>query len=59
MLIVSVTYFAGERIAAAGGRGDKPANAKNKLTVIIDAGHGGRDGGASTESGVLEKVLPH
>lgn len=56
MLIVSVSYFAGERIASI-GLGDEPANAKGKITVIIDAGHGGRDGGASTESGVLEKDL--
>jgi len=57
MLIVSVTYFAGERVAFANKEDDKPANAKDKITVIIDAGHGGRDGGASTESGVLEKDL--
>ena len=57
MLIVSVTYFAGERVASAGVGGDEPASAKDKITVIIDAGHGGRDGGASTESGVLEKDL--
>ncbi len=57
MLIVSVTYFAGERVASAGVGGDEPTSAKDKITVIIDAGHGGRDGGASTESGVLEKDL--
>jgi len=56
MLIVSVSYFAGEHISSASG-GDKPVGAKGKITVIIDAGHGGRDGGASTESGVLEKDL--
>jgi N-acetylmuramoyl-L-alanine amidase len=55
MLIVSVSYFAGERLASASG--DEPANAEGKITVIIDAGHGGRDGGASTEDGVLEKDL--
>ena len=55
MLIVSVSYFAGERVASAGGA--KPALAGDRITVIIDAGHGGRDGGASTESGVLEKDL--
>lgn len=56
MLIVSVSYFAGERVASAGG-GEEPAAARDKITVIIDAGHGGRDGGASTEGGVLEKDL--
>ena len=57
MLIVSITYFAGERVAFASGEKDEPASAEDKITVIIDAGHGGRDGGASTESGVLEKDL--
>ncbi|MBQ8403670.1 MAG: N-acetylmuramoyl-L-alanine amidase [Clostridia bacterium] len=59
MLIVSVTYFAGERITSAGtdaGK-DTAATPKDEITVIIDAGHGGRDGGASTEDGVLEKHL--
>ena len=57
MLIVSVTYFAGERVAMASREEGEPTSAKDKITVIIDAGHGGRDGGASTESGVLEKDL--
>ena len=57
MLIVSVAYFAGEQVAFMGTEQDEPASAKDKITVIIDAGHGGRDGGASTESGVLEKDL--
>ncbi|MBQ9745886.1 MAG: N-acetylmuramoyl-L-alanine amidase [Clostridia bacterium] len=57
MLIVSVTYFAGEKITSAGTEAGASANAEGKLTVIIDAGHGGRDGGASAEDGVLEKDL--
>ncbi len=57
ILLVSVTYFAGERITAAGSERDASASAEDRITVIIDAGHGGRDGGASTEDGVLEKDL--
>lgn len=57
MLIVSVTYFAGERVAMAGREEGEPVSAKDKITVIIDPGHGGRDGGASAASGALEKEL--
>ena len=57
MIIVSVTYLAGERIALAGVGDDMETSAKSEITVIIDPGHGGRDGGASTEDGVLEKDL--
>ena len=56
-LIVSITYFAGERITAYNPANDKAVNAGEKITVIIDPGHGGLDGGASTEDGVLEKHL--
>ena len=30
---------------------------KNPVTVVIDAGHGGEDGGASSKSGVLESAI--
>ena len=29
----------------------------NPVTVVIDAGHGGEDGGASSKSGVLESAI--
>ncbi len=32
-----------------------PASLEGKLTVIIDAGHGGEDGGASSAAGLTEK----
>ncbi len=57
ILLVSVTYFAGEKITSLGSAKDTAVNAGSKLTVIIDAGHGGLDGGASTDGGVLEKHL--
>ena len=55
IILVAVTYFAGERITE--GERNTSALAKERVTVVIDAGHGGRDGGASTEDGVLEKDL--
>ncbi|MBO5022838.1 MAG: N-acetylmuramoyl-L-alanine amidase [Clostridia bacterium] len=57
ILLVSVTYFAGESLASIDAQRDASAFAGERITVIIDAGHGGRDGGASTEDGVLEKDL--
>jgi len=57
ILLVSVTYLAGEHITAADAQHGVSASAKERMTVIIDAGHGGRDGGASTEDGLLEKDL--
>ena len=35
----------------------KQTAAKNSYTVILDAGHGGEDGGASSDSGIVEKNL--
>ena len=32
-------------------------NVKSMPTIVIDAGHGGEDGGAVSESGVLEKDI--
>lgn len=34
-----------------------PTRSPAPLTVVIDAGHGGEDGGAASESGMLEKDL--
>ena len=56
IILVSVTYFAGEKITSLSSAEDTAVNAGNKLTVIIDAGHGGLDGGASTDGGV--SILP-
>ena len=55
IILVAVTYFAGEKITER--EEDASVSAPDRITVIIDAGHGGRDGGASTEDGVLEKDL--
>ena len=57
VLLVSITFFVGEHVTDSDGGKDAAATPTQRVTVIIDAGHGGRDGGASTEDGVLEKDL--
>lgn len=49
---VSARIFISEAESASACEGRKPLP-----TVIIDAGHGGRDGGASADDGTLEKAL--
>lgn len=57
VMLVGITYFAGEKITGTGGERDAAATPAQRVTVIVDAGHGGLDGGASTDDGVLEKEL--
>lgn len=33
------------------------ANAQDSVTVIVDAGHGGMDGGATAQDGTVEKDI--
>ena len=49
---VSARIFISEAESAAAGEGEKPLP-----VIIIDAGHGGRDGGAAADDGSLEKDL--
>jgi len=42
---------------ASSARADLPSDPSISLTVILDAGHGGEDGGAVSASGLLEKDL--
>ena len=49
---VSARIFSSEAESAAAGEGEKPLP-----VIIIDAGHGGRDGGAAADDGTLEKDL--
>ncbi len=49
---VSARIFISEAESAAAGEGEKPLP-----VIIIDAGHGGRDGGAAADDGTLEKDL--
>lgn len=55
--LVAATYFVSEKIALLGDGKNASAGVSEKITVIIDAGHGGRDGGASADDGTLEKTL--
>ena len=50
-------------IALISGRGDSPyapvavSEPENAPVIVIDAGHGGEDGGASSDSGIAEKDI--
>ncbi len=55
MLVVAVVFTA-FCLSAAGDIGKK-ANLSQRKTVIIDAGHGGFDGGASASDGTVEKDI--
>ena len=61
LLLLSVAVFAGGRLASKGDTAidaDSAASAMPTFTIIVDAGHGGRDGGASADDdGTLEKHL--
>ncbi len=58
-LCLACTIFLGLSIASY-IRVSAPASAmvqKEKRTIILDAGHGGEDGGTSSKSGILEKNI--
>ena len=57
MLIVSVTYFLLFQITRYHQIKTASAAANMDPIVLIDAGHGGEDGGASSSDGVLEKHI--
>ena len=54
LLCAAALIFAARRLS---GADSEPASAGVIRTVLIDAGHGGIDGGASGTTGVLEKDL--
>lgn len=53
MIAACFSFFALRGEFSALSSADHP----NKLTVILDAGHGGEDGGTTSASGILEKDL--
>ena len=56
ILAVSVAFFFGEAsLPSLPSYLPTNASPENKITVIIDAGHGGEDGGASSAAGLVEK----
>ena len=57
LFALSVTLGAFDRSGDASGDESQPVNADfpKYSTVIIDAGHGGEDGGASSAAGLVEK----
>ena len=56
LVAAAVMYYAYSRYVQRGAE-PSPVYAAVHGTVIIDAGHGGMDGGAVSESGTLEKEL--
>lgn len=57
LALVSSAFFISERIVSFGNDKNASVPLNERVTVIIDAGHGGRDGGASSDDGTLEKDL--
>ena len=53
ILIIVISFFSITEIAYQ----TSASNIEFKPTIIIDPGHGGEDGGASTENGILEKDI--
>ena len=51
-LVLAMCLYSVPRLAA-----EASAYFEAEMLVVIDAGHGGEDGGASTADGVLEKTL--
>ena len=56
-LISIIFTFAGTLIAVKSKTIPSSSNSPRKPTIVIDAGHGGEDGGASTYGDVIEKEL--
>jgi N-acetylmuramoyl-L-alanine amidase len=52
-ILISIAYFASKAVTVIG----ENTPFKVKHTVIIDAGHGGIDGGATSVTGVMEKDI--
>lgn len=50
LLIISLGILAGKSVTVSGKISEKPV-------IVIDAGHGGEDGGTQSASGVLEKDI--
>ena len=57
MILVTLMLALCFAVAYATKERSKPTAVKNSYTVILDAGHGGEDGGASSDGGIVEKNL--
>lgn len=56
-LLLALVCAVLHRIAATAAAAIGNAKSEKKFTVVVDAGHGGKDGGASGADGTLEKDL--
>ena len=57
LTIGSILYSSHQAIPADGGVGLDAGEMVSPITVVIDAGHGGEDGGTQSADGVYEKTL--
>ena len=57
LLLATALGFGNLLFQSQSGSPANPASANEKITVVIDPGHGGRDGGAVGDDGTLEKDL--
>ncbi len=56
VVISTLTFYVSEALLSLDNK-EISATPRERVTVVIDAGHGGRDGGASSDDGLLEKEL--
>ena len=57
MILVTLMLALCFAVAYATKERSKPTAVKNGYTIVLDAGHGGEDGGASSDGGIVEKNL--
>ena len=57
LTIGSIHLSSAQAIPADSGLGLDAGDILSSVTIVIDAGHGGEDGGAQSEDGVYEKTL--
>lgn len=56
-LLTIIFAFIGEKIAGTSKKVSDASDGTDYTIIIIDAGHGGEDGGAGTDSGIMEKDI--
>ena len=57
MLFILVLFLSFIPVIMGKYNSDIDGGSEGKLTIILDAGHGGKDGGALSASGIVEKEI--